>query len=104
MSRVYEELGAERTTRRTRGTRASGAHGYDPRMDRLERIHRIEIISDEQAAILRRIPGARRVAMMDALCDFGRELMFARLRATHPTWTDEQRATEVARRVARASE
>ena len=73
-------------------------------MERVRVIERIEVISDDEAAVLRRLPGARRVAMLDELVEFGRGLMLARLRETHPEWSEEQRRAEVARRVACASE
>ncbi len=73
-------------------------------MDRLQRIQQIEVISDEEAAILRRLPGSRRVAMLDEMVEFGRQLMLSRLRETHPDWTDEERRRELARRIARATE
>ena len=73
-------------------------------MNLAQKIGRMELIGDDQAAILRRIPGARRVAMLDQLCEFGRDLMLSRLREVHPDWTDDQRRREVARRIARASQ
>lgn len=72
-------------------------------MDRTERINRIELIGDDEAAILRRIPGARRVAMLDQLFEFGRDLMLARLREVHPDWSDQEQRREVARRIASAA-
>jgi len=73
-------------------------------MDHIARIRRIELLGDDEAAVLRRIPGARRVAMLDQLSEFGRDLMLSRLRDVYPDWTDDQRRREVARRISCASQ
>ena len=74
------------------------------KVERLRVIERVEILGHDEAAVLRRLSGARRIAMLDELVEFGRGLMLARLRETHPDWTDDERRAELARRIARATE
>lgn len=72
-------------------------------MDHIARIAHIEVIDDESAAVLRKIPGSKRLAMVDELIAFGRNLMRSRMRELHPDWDEGKIAREVARRIADAA-
>ena len=52
----------------------------------------------------RRIGGAARMAMVDVLYRAGREMMAARIKGQHPTWSPEQIEREITRRLSRDAE
>ena len=71
-------------------------------MDHIARIAEIEVIDDESAAVLRKLPGSKRLAMVDELVAFGRNLMRSRMRQLHPEWDELMIARAVARNIANA--
>jgi hypothetical protein len=64
----------------------------------------IEVVDAKVAEILKGKTGQERLKMVwDAWSHFNR-MTEARLRSTHPEWTEEQIAAEIARRVSHGSE
>jgi hypothetical protein len=68
-------------------------------MNRTEQIRRTKLLSDQAATVLRRMPGAKRLAMMGELVESCRDAMVLMVRLAHPEWSDEQTRREVARRI-----
>ena len=62
-------------------------------------IHRIKVIDDEVARILSAKTGAERQMIADDMYPFARQALLARVRATHPDWTETQVTSEVVRRM-----
>jgi hypothetical protein len=59
----------------------------------------MEVIGDVEAEVLRRMAPSARVAMIDSMYRFGRDIYRSRVRADHPDWTDAQCEAEVSRRL-----
>jgi len=65
---------------------------FDPR--------RIEVIDDATAAMFRNMSGIEKWRVAGRLLSSARRMIAARVRHEHPTWTADQVAREVARRIA----
>jgi hypothetical protein len=59
---------------------------------------RIEVIDDSMAEVLRRKTGPERLAIANGLIRSARSILHSHISSTHPDWTPEQVAREVARR------
>lgn len=59
----------------------------------------IEIVDSEMAAVLAAKTGAERLAIAAGMFRSARRMLESHLRASHPTWSDEQVGEEVARRL-----
>lgn len=70
----------------------------------MEQIRRTKVLSDRAAAALRRIPGAKRIAMMEELIQSCRDALALMIQQSNPTWSEEQVRREVAQRVARLNQ
>jgi hypothetical protein len=62
-----------------------------------------EILSDEQAAILRRKTPTERLQMALASWTFIRDLIHRTARAQHPEWSDAELNAHVAQRMSRST-
>jgi hypothetical protein len=63
----------------------------------------IEVIDRGSAEIIKKMPGARRVALAFQMGDMARRMMAASIRQTYPEWDEAQVQAEVANRVRRGS-
>lgn len=59
----------------------------------------IEVVDDASAAILARMTGQQRLAMMDLMVREARRAIEHSLRREHPQWPEEQVQREASRRV-----
>lgn len=64
---------------------------------------RIEVVDDRVAEILRRKTPGERLAMSSALWRFGRSIVEAGVRRSHPDWSADQVRREVVRRMTSGS-
>lgn len=64
-----------------------------------DRPFRMEVIDDTDAEVLRRMAPAARVAMIDEMHRFGRDILRSRIRELHPDWPESRREAEVSRRL-----
>lgn len=64
----------------------------------------IEVLEDEYAEVLRRIPGSERLRQLDDMYVFARQMTFARIRSAHPDWTVEEVEREISRSIADAAD
>ncbi|MBX3375825.1 MAG: hypothetical protein KF678_02330 [Phycisphaeraceae bacterium] len=62
-------------------------------------IQRIELMDDASVEAMKRLGGPGRLQMLNDLTMAGRLLMAARVKEQNPTWSSEQVAAEVARRL-----
>lgn len=58
----------------------------------------MEVITDEDAAVLRRLGGAGRLRLIDKLNRASRALIQSRVRSNHPDWSGARCEAEVSRR------
>ncbi|MGL4554125.1 MAG: hypothetical protein ACRC33_23425 [Gemmataceae bacterium] len=65
---------------------------------------RLEVMDDAVAAIMRRKTPAEKLAMLDDMWEFARDLVRAALSKEHPAWSPEELAQAVARRMAYEAE
>lgn len=61
---------------------------------------RFEVIDEEMAAVLRTKTHAERYAIANRLWIFARDMLTSHLSSTHPEWSGEEVAREVAKRMA----
>jgi hypothetical protein len=64
-----------------------------------DRPFRMEVIDDADAEVLRRMNPAARVAMIDVMHQFGRDILRSQIRRLHPEWPDSRCEAEVSRRL-----
>ncbi len=64
---------------------------------------RFEVVAPEMVTVLQGKSPAERLEISNELWHFAEDLLQARLKQTHPDWTEEQRSREVARRMADGS-
>ena len=66
---------------------------------RLERIAKIEMVDEAMAEILRQKTPAERLAMVNSMWVFVRDLVRLRVIQEHPDWSEEEIQRQVARRM-----
>jgi len=78
-------------------TKTWSFHGYTDDMPQPEPV--IETLDDQTAEILRQQGSAERLEMAFGMWRSARELITSILTAEHPDWTEDEVASEVARRL-----